>query len=63
MCLGIAISLQMKLKFVFRLRGKALTGLKLRQALMDNSSCLRQTAKLLVLAAALDIQPVIDTAE
>ena len=61
MCLGIAISLQMKLKFVFRLRGKALTGLKLRQALMDNSSCLRQTAKLLVLAAALDIQPVIDT--
>jgi len=61
MCLAIAISLKMKLRFVLRRGEKALTGLKWRKALMDNSSCLRKTAKLLVLAAALDIQPVIDT--
>jgi hypothetical protein len=59
MCLAIAVSLQPKLREVCRLGGKAVT--PKRQALIFNSSYLDKAATLLILAATLDVKPVIDT--
>ena len=61
MCLTIAVSLQQKLREVFRSRGKAASVSTKRQALILSSSYLDKAATLLVLAAMLDVKPVIDT--